>query len=74
MSQRSLLSRLMNSLRLSGDEDEDDYYLDDDDDMFEEDCPLEKVSFQDDQRKMTMMTRWIPGLVIRVDATRRSSR
>ena len=39
MSQRSLLSRLMNSLRLSGDEDEDDYYLDDDDDMFEEDAP-----------------------------------
>ncbi len=38
MSQRSLLSRLMNSLRLSGDEDEDDYYLDDDD-MFEEEAP-----------------------------------
>lgn len=34
----SLLSKLMSTMRLSGEEDEDDYYLDDDD-SFEEEAP-----------------------------------
>lgn len=60
----SLLSKLMSSMRLSGEDDEDDYYLDDED-SFEEEPP--KRSFfsrrteEDDDEDLDSRSRFLGG-------------